>query len=154
MSSSLADRARSRGEAGFTLLEMMIVLVVVGLALGMVLARGPEASPALALHAATRRVSAGLRLARSQAIARDRPVAVSFTAVPPGFRIGRGPATRLPEGVTLDAAGRGQPAAIVFQPDGSTAGGTVLLAAGRLVRSVTVDWLSGRVATADAAEAR
>jgi prepilin-type N-terminal cleavage/methylation domain-containing protein len=65
-----------RGTAGFTLIEMIVVLVVLGLALGLVMTRGPVHSRRLELDATARQVAGALRLARSRAIAEERGVAV------------------------------------------------------------------------------
>lgn len=128
------------------------MLVVLALVLGVVLARTPSRSPALTLRAATARVAAGLRLARSQAIATDRPVTVVADPASHSLRFGTAPYA-LPDGVMLSTADD-RAATIVFAANGSSTGGVLRLAAGKLLQKVTVDWLTGRVEIGDATQAQ
>ncbi|HEY4174844.1 MAG TPA: GspH/FimT family pseudopilin, partial [Rhodopila sp.] len=68
-------------QSGFTLIEMVVVLVVLGLALGLVIARGPMHSATLDARTAARQLAQALRLARSRAIMSDRPVLVRVDGV-------------------------------------------------------------------------
>ncbi|WP_158925302.1 GspH/FimT family pseudopilin [Acidisphaera sp. S103] len=137
--------------AGFTLIEMIVVLVVLGLTLGLVMARGPMHSAALDARVAARQVAQAMRLARSRAIALDQPVSVSLDIAAHALRIDGSPVETLPRGVGVAAASfTGQPAtgrivAIRFAPDGSSNGGRIALGQGGFVRLVLVDWLTGRV---------
>jgi prepilin-type N-terminal cleavage/methylation domain-containing protein len=65
---------------GFTLLEMIVVLVVLGLMLGLVMAHRPARGDGLELDASARHVRGALRLARSRAIAEEHAVTVMFEA--------------------------------------------------------------------------
>ncbi len=141
-----------RAEAGFTLIEVLVVLAVLGLAAGLVAFRGPPRSAALDLRAASGEIARAMRLARTQAIAGNAAVPVVLDPAAAAYRVGAGPPRRLPAGVGLSAvtvAGAGPPT-ITFAPDGSSSGGRVeLAAAGRRVQ-VGVEWLTGRVVVADA----
>jgi general secretion pathway protein H len=135
--------------AGFTLIEMMVVLVVLGLALTLILARGPMRSVAAEAGSAAGSVAQALRVARAQAIAQGRPLRVLLDAA--GHRVlpENLPAVALPAAVSMDvtdASGARMRAGVIgFAPDGSSTGGAVELAdGGRRVR-VAVDWLTGRV---------
>lgn len=128
-----------RRAGGFTLLEMLVVIVVLALALGLIVAAGPSESPAASLESAASRVAGSLRLARGEAIARDRPVIV--TAAVRTLSIGAAPPTPLPAGAFVVAA----PVRVTFAPDGTEAGGPILLAAGDLRRRITVNWMTGEV---------
>jgi general secretion pathway protein H len=55
---------RHGGQAGFTLIEMIVLLVVIGLVLSLFIQRGPMRSPALEARVAADQVAQGLRLAR------------------------------------------------------------------------------------------
>ena len=135
---------RRGGEAGFTLLEMIVVLAILGLMVGLVLARGPLRSARLDARTAATLLAGTLRAARSQAIAEDRPVSVAFDGPAGLVRVGTGPAR--PLGATLAAPAR----PLVFLPDGSSAGMRIGIAAGTVRKTVAVDWLTGRVAVTDA----
>jgi general secretion pathway protein H len=141
-----------RPTAGFTLIEMIVVLVVLGLTLSLVMARGPMHSPALDARVAARQVAQVLRLARSRAIALDRPVAVSLDAATHAVRIDGGAFQALPRGVGVAAVSfTGQAiVAIRFAPDGSSSGARIALGEAGSVRQVVVDWLTGRVSLDDA----
>jgi general secretion pathway protein H len=125
--------------AGFTLLEMLVVLAVLALALALV-AGGGAPRPAVQARAAADRVAAALRTARGQAILQDRQVTVALDAPGHALRVGRDAPLRLPP--TLDLTG---PPTIRFAPDGSSSGGRIVLAGGGRQIAVTVDWLTGRV---------
>ncbi|HTU55208.1 MAG TPA: GspH/FimT family pseudopilin [Acetobacteraceae bacterium] len=124
---------------GFTLLEMLVVIVVLALAVGLVVASGPSESPAASLESAASRVALGLRLARGEAIAHDHPVIVTIGART--LSIGTAPPTKLPAGASAIAG----PVRVTFAPDGTAAGGPILLAAGDLRRRIAVDWMTGAV---------
>ncbi|WP_284948106.1 GspH/FimT family pseudopilin [Acidisoma cladoniae] len=144
-----------RGAAGFTLIEVLVVIVILGLSIALVVSRGPARSVGLDIEGAAGSIAQNLRLARSQAISTDRLVA--FTLDPTG-RVpivdGTPGATLAPDvRVTIMTATggsvRSQPA-ITFAPDGSSSGGRVILGAGARHLQVLVDWLTGRVNVTDA----
>ena len=140
--------------AGFTLIEVIVVLVILGLGLALLATRGPLRSAALDLRAATGEVAQALRLARTRAIATDRTVVVSLDPAGNAFRVGSGPAQPLPRGVAMEAlATQGAApgiAAFRFAPDGSASGGRITLTAGGRQAMVGVDWLTGRVTVGEA----
>jgi general secretion pathway protein H len=138
---------RASATSGFTLLELLVVLAIVGVVFGtMVLAR-PSAAGAR-VNAAARGVVATLRLARADAIARNTETTVS---VDPGTGVvafSRGK-WQLPHGaqVTITFAESERTAAaggtLRFYPDGQSSGGEInLRLEGRPAR-VTVSWLTG-----------
>jgi general secretion pathway protein H len=126
-----------RGQRGFTLIEVIVVIVIMSLIAGMILARRPWHSAGLDLDATQRALTAALRLARSRAIAQDRIVAVVTDSA--GFTVDGGARRPLPAGETLSQA------QMIFTPDGEASGGTILLASAGTRIAVTVNWLTGRV---------
>ena len=136
-----AARPTPQATAGFTLIEMIVVLVVLGLVVSIVLSRGPLRSPTLDLRAAARVLAAEMRGARTRAIDDDRDVV--FTIDPDHRDYGvRGGARRpLPAGLELAT----RPAPVVFHPDGSASGGAVTLTENGRQLAIRVDWLTGAV---------
>jgi general secretion pathway protein H len=140
-----------RRQAGFTLIEMLVVVAIMGFALTMVVTRGPVRSQALEMKAAVSEVAQGLRLARSRAIATNTLVQFAVDVPQRSFRIDRGVPTVLPRSLTIamtavsDETLGGRLAAIRFNGDGSATGGRIELTDGQRVSQVGVDWLTGRV---------
>jgi general secretion pathway protein H len=129
-------------DAGFTLLEMIVTLAVLGLVLSVVLAHGPPHSAGFDCRAAARALAQVLRDARADAIGSDRPVQVGLDPRDRSVRIDGRPAPPLPGGAALAP---GSATAILFRPDGGSSGGVVVLAEGPASARVVVDWLTGTV---------
>ncbi len=76
-------RPALRRSRGFTLVEIMVVLVIIGITLGLVTVNAIP-SPQQHLQAEAKRIALLLQLARDEAIVRNRLVA--FEAEPDGYR--------------------------------------------------------------------
>jgi general secretion pathway protein H len=128
---------------------MLAVLTVIGLALGLVLSRGPMRSPALETRAAADSLAQVLRAARVQAIAEGRPVSFMLDARRHEYVIegARPQALAIATSVTVAAPAEG----IRFAPDGSSSGGRIALEDQGHATSVSVAWLTGRVTISDKA---
>ncbi len=131
-------------ESGFTLLEMLVVLAVLGLMAGLVIARGPMRSAGLDSRMAANQVAGLLRGARSEAIAADRPVIVAIDSATGTVRVG----AAAPRSVGASIGSLTGP--LVFLPDGSSRGGSLTIGSATARKRVTVDWLTGRVSITDA----
>jgi general secretion pathway protein H len=123
-------------DAGFTLLEMMVVIAIMGLTLLLISSYLQPHSRWLETQAAGRQVAEAMRDARGSAIVHGQPVALVLPHLPAWLPV----AVQAPAG------------AIVFEPDGSASGGRVVLGDASQTGShqdvvVSVDWLTGRVQT-------
>ncbi len=141
-------------ERGFTLIEILVVLAIMGLTLTIFLTQGTTRHPATDLRAAANGIASGLRLARSQAIATDRPTVFVLDLADHAWRIGDTPPRPFAGGLamtvtTVGGAAGNRAAAIGFAPDGSSTGGRIDLAAGQRQATVDIDWLTGRVSVID-----
>ncbi len=137
----------SSEEAGFTLIEMIVVLTVLGLVLGILVARGPTRSATIDLNAASRHLADALRQARGRAISTDRPVRLS-AADARGIVAEAVPRDRAAQ-VALslhsppdDPRGEGS---LSFDPDGGANSVLIVLAEGEEQVGIGVDWLTGRI---------
>lgn len=133
---------RPATDDGFTLIEMIVVLVVLALVGTIVLARGPMHSATLDLRAQARTMASDMRRARADAIAKDQDVVFTVDADRRDYGVQHGTRHALATAVGID----GQVAPIVFHADGSASGGTITLSEGERRLAVRVDWLTGQVA--------
>src|ERR1700761_1230283 len=122
--------------AGFTLIEVIITLTILGLALVLIAGYKPPWSSTLGLKGTASELASGLRLARSEAISSNRPVAFALDVTGHLYRVGAGATRRLPanlsiELLTISGQSRGTRVGdIRFNPDGSSTGGRISLADG------------------------
>jgi general secretion pathway protein H len=147
---------RGPREQGLTLLEILIVLALMGLMAAIALPMLGNGVSTTQLRTSARQLAAGLRMARSEALAQRREAFLLVDVAGKRFRLDSDPHIHaLPEGITLklftaqndlvDA----NVGAIRFFPDGGSNGGRITVAAGQRKFEVDVDWLTGRVAILD-----
>ena len=141
--------------AGFTLIEMIVVLVILGLAMVLLVTRGPQRSHTLEINAAASEVAETLRLARARAIASNRPIRVVVDTAEKSLMAENGATRAVPPAYamavqTVAGAADGRRGVIGFAPDGSSSGGRIALADGARRVWIDVDWLTGRVSITDA----
>jgi general secretion pathway protein H len=145
-----------RGSGGFTLLEMIIVLVILGLVVGIAASRGPPRNHGLEKRGLIASLVEALRGARGRAISTNRPVLIAVNGERRSIGIEGGPTIQLPP--DLDLAAASGPAGELdkkltgfrFAPDGSSTGGHIQVADGKRHTQIGVDWLTGRVSVTDA----
>ncbi len=144
-----------RGEDGFTLLEMIIVLAVIALMTGIFVGRLPTRSHGLQTRAVVASMVEALRGARGRAMGTNRPVTVAINGASGRLVVEGGPSIQLPPTLAMTAAaGQGgevgqKLTGIRFASDGSSSGGRIVLADGTRRTRIAVDWLTGRVTAAD-----
>lgn len=132
---------RNARDSGFTLIEMIVVLVVLALAGSIVLSRGPLHSPTLDLRAGVRVLASEMRTARARAIAENHDIVFTIDPVRRDYGVRGGRRRALPAGLELESA----PAPVMFHPDGSASGGAVTIAEAGRHLDIQVDWLTGAV---------
>jgi general secretion pathway protein H len=137
---------------GFTLLELVVVLVVAAGAAALVLPEFSRMTTLLGLRTNAREVAAALRAARSEAMAQHREVALVVNVEERRYGVaGAKVHRRLRPDVELKLLSAqteiasAEAGAVRFFPDGSSTGGRVTLAALGQRYVVDVNWLTGRV---------
>jgi general secretion pathway protein H len=145
-------RARDHG---FTLIEILVVLAIMGAVIGIVVMRGPITSRGLQTRAAAGLLAQTLRQARAAAIERGRIVNVAIDPVRRNFATDGGPIHSMAPDVEVAVLppalkGPGDVRVISFSPDGSASGGAILLGSATRRVQIGVEWLTGRVQVANA----
>lgn len=146
-----AGRGGTRRSGGFSLLELLLVMVLVA-ATG-VLAAGVLGGgfARMELRGSVRDVSAQLRFARARALASGEPQTFSIDPAGRRWQGADGRSGTLPESLDIRFFGARevQPAAgvgaVVFFGDGASTGGRVRLARGTAGFDIDVAWLTGEV---------
>lgn len=143
---------RTAAIAGFTLLELLIVMAIMALGMALVPAMFISGTDSQTLKADLRQIVSTLRLARSRAILLNTPVAVSIDTRERKIEfdgrdeIGRLHATSsLSLGVAATAWRSDHIGIIEFNPDGSSSGGEMQLANNAARYRVAIDWLTGNI---------
>jgi general secretion pathway protein H len=145
-----------KAQAGFTLLEVIVVLAI-GAVIYAVLLAGPLRGASSAdLKYAARSLASGLRQAQASAMATRRDAVLTLDLDSREFTIpGDVEPHKLPDGVDLklytaqSEVASERRGAIRFYPDGSSTGGRVTVSVGKRKYLVDVDWLTGRVSIGD-----
>jgi type II secretory pathway pseudopilin PulG len=135
------------GEAGDTLIEALVMVAIVALVSAVGFPQVHRSLLAFSGRQTVATVAQVLREAHAEAVRRDAPVAFAISADGRVYGAGGGRRHVTPAGVVLssrEAAGGG----IVFQGDGSSAGGAVRVTAGRRTALITIAPGAGVVALA------
>ena len=137
--------------AGFTLLEIMAVLVIAGLIYAVLLATPFGRAGAGDLKAAARMLASGLRQAQTVAITTRRDALLTVDVESREFRVADLEPHHVSDRVDLKLYTAQQEVsservgAIRVYPDGSSTGGRITVSSGERKYLVDVDWITGRV---------
>lgn len=145
-----------RGNKGFTLLELILVVALIGIASGIVVARFYRGTDQISLRTSAKEVSASLRYSRNHAVYERRPYAMIvsrtgysiYTTVPSregDTEVKRVVKRALASGISADTGEEGE-IRIDFYPLGDSTGGQIKLvnrAGSRLF--IKVEQATGRV---------
>lgn len=137
---------------GFTLFELLVVLVVIGLLFTVATPLIGRGVPSLEVRSAAREIAAGMRRARSDAIFANREVPFTLDTEEKRYAIGDDGAWHaLPDHLALEVeTARSEVvdeavAGVRFYPDGSATGGRVTVSGKSHQYHVMLDWLTGAV---------
>lgn len=138
-------------QAGFTLLEMVVALVILGLATVLVLPDRLGGGGAVELKAAARELASGLRRTHDAAITTNSETVFTVDVARRSWRAAGGKERQAPRGAEISVVTakseivNSGTADIRFFPEGGSTGGGVRLERGGQVYTVKVDWLTGRI---------
>lgn len=140
-----------RFSRGFSLIELMAVLILIAIALTAVSMSVSKSLSSAKIRAVSRDLVAALRYTRGQAIVKGEQKTLDVNLDNLSYHAPDKEAVKFPEGIevrvvtaTSEAADR--TARIRFYPDGSSTGGRVSVVAGEREWRVNVEWLTGEVA--------
>jgi general secretion pathway protein H len=145
-----------RGQQGFTLVEMLLVLVVLALTAGLVTSRFGARSADDNLQAIAYETASRARAARTVAMRSGIDQVVLIDLADRVVSGGDKSPLQIPTAVDIvaetSAAERPDPsvAAVRFLPNGSSTGGMVRLATGTQAYEIRISWFTGRVSVAAA----
>ncbi|ARN82219.1 GspH/FimT family pseudopilin [Methylocystis bryophila] len=138
---------RQRG--GFTLLEMLAVLAIIGLLAGLSTQLVRPAAPHLRLEGAARGLCAALRATRARAISANEEATLVLDLARKSYSSPSVRETLLPAEMRIEisiAKGQrdfGGNAGLKFFPSGASTGGDITLEIGNNRATIQVNWLSG-----------
>lgn len=146
--------------SGFTLLELLVVLVIAGMLLALVPPMISSVMPGMELKSAARELTITLKEARLKAVSRGVTVVVTFFANPARYAVDDQAERKLPQDTQLAfydlasagtrrtpgfAAPTGEPQRLIFFPDGSSNGTVLELGNGDNRYAINVHWLTGKI---------
>ena len=143
-------------QAGFTLLEIIVVLVIGAIMYALILGVPFRGGSVADLKYAARMLASGLRQAQTTAMVTRRDALLTLDLEARQYQVaGETEARTLPQGIEMklftaqSEITNESKGAIRFYPDGSSTGGRITVKSGERQFLVDVDWLTGRVSIGD-----
>jgi general secretion pathway protein H len=149
--SRIPNSRRATRARGFTLLEMLAVILLIGIAAAAVSVSVSQGLASARVRAASVELAAALRATRAQAIVKGKEQSFELDIKNASYHAAGGKPVALPKGMRLSitSAREDQPdnhtGRIRFFPDGSSTGGHIVLQRGERHWRVNVAWLTGAV---------
>ncbi|BFI97385.1 MAG: prepilin-type N-terminal cleavage/methylation domain-containing protein [Rhodanobacter sp.] len=143
------------GPRGFTLLEMLVVILLIGIAAAAVSFSVTQGLASARINAASGEIAAALRATRAQAIVQGKQQVFDVDIRNGTWSDPKRTGVRLPAGlkIAITSALEDRPnehtGRIRFFPDGSSTGGHIVLTSGSRQWRINVSWLTGEVAVVD-----
>lgn len=133
--------------AGFTLLELLVVLAMLAAIMSAMPLVISAALPGVRMGAFAQELASDLRILRTSAIRSMRQTRLSISQTPPGWTGADGRFRALPAGTRIRVqTDLGQEEeGLFFTPDGMSNGGRIWLDQEKVGRIVSVAWPTGRV---------
>lgn len=147
-----------RAQRAFTLLEMLAVIILIGIAASAVAISVAHGLASARINAAAGELAAALRATRTQAIVHGQPSIFQLNTREETYSSPERKDVRLPKGLQLSVTSastdqsNGDIARIRFFPDGSSTGGRITIHSGQREWHVNVSWLTGAITLFDTAE--
>jgi general secretion pathway protein H len=140
-----------RSNAGFTLLELMIVLGIMVLGFGAVAVNMSAGNDSMTLKAAARDLASGLRYTRSQAMISHTQATLDFDLTQNNYTLtGQTKVHSIATDIDVTVSTAKEDlsdgvAKLRFFPDGSSTGGRITLEKNKLAQEININWLTGQV---------
>lgn len=139
---------------GFTLIELIVVLLVSVLSITALGGRIFSGNPNQILRSTSYDMVSALRLAQTEAISRQKPVSVTFDIDSKAYALSESDkvysfndAIAISLVVAEDEFTTGKQGKIVFFADGSSTGGRIKLELQNLSRQIDINWITGHIKT-------
>lgn len=147
-----ATRSRIKTASGFTLLEILVVMVIAGLMIALVPPLFSGAVSGTKIKGSARDLAIALRESRSKAIIRNSEQRIHLDLDKHQYRVGDGKIQALPEDVVIDVeliTGTKvediDKHVIHFFPDGSSSGELITISGGNRMYHLHLNWLTGNI---------
>lgn len=151
-----SNSVTARSTSGFTLIEMLVVLIIIALALTLVVPAISK-STQVSMYDVGRDMQISLRQARAEAVTSQQSALFWVDTQNHNYLDHKGKVKFFPAEIKIRANVAATEvddtkAGVRFFPDGSSSGGRLTLSDAEEAAHIEIDWLTGRVSLADERE--